>query len=570
MIRKSWARIFILAIVVPMMWSTEGEAQGPDRSQGRSMVISRQGIVAAEHPLAAQAGATILAQGGSAADAAIAAHAVMGLVAPMSNGIGGDLFAIVYEAKTGKLYGLNASGWSPTGFTLEFLKSQGHERMPSRGIHSVTVPGAVEGWAKLHQRFGRARLADLLAPAIHYAEEGFPVTELVAGLWGESEEALGRGTNTAAVYLRNGKAPRTGEIFRNPDLAWTYRQIAQHGRDAFYGNEVAKRIVQVSESLGGKFTAADLAEFQAEWVEPISTEYRGWKVYEIGPNVQGIAALVMLNILENFPIGEYGHNTARTLHASIEAKKLAYADMLRYVADPRFATVPVEGMLSKPYALERAKLIDPGKANCSVAAGAPPGAAGDTIYLSVVDRDGNMVSFIQSNYMSSGFASGIVPPGTGFVLQNRGALFTLEAGHPNAVAPRKRPLHTIIPAFMERGDVRIAFGIMGGWNQAQAHAQFVMNIVDHGMDIQAAMEAARFTKGTFEGCDLEMESRIPEDARKQLETLGHRIRLRGPFTRNVGGGQAAMRDFAAGVNYGASDPRKDGAAIPEPAPRKQP
>jgi gamma-glutamyltranspeptidase/glutathione hydrolase len=541
--------------------ASHGEAQ--DRSQGRSLVISRRGIVAAESPLAAQAGASILAQGGHAVDAAVAANAVMGLVAPMSNGIGGDLFAIVYDAKSGRLYGLSASGWAPKGLTLEHLRAKGATRMPLRGMDTFTVPGAVDGWARLLERFGRKRFAEVLAPAIAYAEEGFPVTEWVAGLWASSERALGRDPAAARTYLPGGRAPRVGEVFRNADLAWTYRQIAAHGRDALYKGEVARRILESSRQHGGTMAADDLAEFASEWVEPIATTYRGWTVYELPPNAQGIAALEMLNIMETLPLGEYGHNSARALHAMIEAKKLAYADLLRYVADPKFSRIPVPGLLSKDYARERARRIDPQKAQCQAAAGTPPDAGG-TIYLSVVDGEGNMVSLIQSNYSSIGFGAGLVADGAGFALQNRGALFSLDPGHPNALAPRKRPLHTIIPAFLEKGEVRIAFGIMGGWNQSQAHAQFVSNIVDHGMNLQAALEAARFTKDTFEGCDVQVEGRITAAVRAALEARGHVLELRGDFARQMGGGQAVLRDFAAGVNYGASDPRKDGAAIPAP------
>ncbi|MBI3483736.1 MAG: gamma-glutamyltransferase [Acidobacteria bacterium] len=537
-----------------------------DRSQARSMVISQYGVVAAESPLAAQAGAQILARGGHAVDAAVAANAVMGLVAPMSNGIGGDLFAIVYDAKSGKLYGLNASGWAPKSLSIEFLKGKGITEMPQRGIHSVTVPGAVDGWAKLLERFGRLKFSDDLAPAIHYAENGFPVTEWVSGLWATYEKTLRADANSTKTYLPGDHPLRLGEVFRNPDLAASYKLIAAQGRDAFYKGDIARRILAASERLGGTMTAADLAEFSAEWVEPVSTTYRGWTVYEIPPNGQGIAALMMLNIAETFPIAEYGHNTPRALHTLIEAKKLAYADMLRYVADPRFSKIPVSGMLSKEYAKERAKLMDPVKANCSVGAGKPPAPGSDTIYLSAVDRDGNMVSLIQSNYEN--FGAGIVADGTGFALQDRGALFTVDAAHPNTLTGRKRPLHTIIPAFMEKADVRIAFGIMGGWNQSQAHAQFVSNVVDHGMNIQAALEAARFTKDTFEGCDVQMEDRIPAAVRADLEKMGHQIRVRGNFSRFFGGGQSVMRNFATRVNYGGSDPRKDGAAIPEPPPNK--
>ena len=537
-------------------------APAQDRTQSRSMVISRYGIVATEHPIASQIGATILAQGGNAVDAAVAANAAMGVVGPMANGMGGDLFAIVYEQKSGRLYGLNASGWAPAGLTPDFLKSKGISKMPQSGIHSVTVPGAVDGWDKLLHRFGRKKLATVLAPAIRCAEEGFPVTEIFSSYWAESERKLRQDPNAAKTFLPQGHAPRPGEIFRNPDVAWSLKQIASRGRNAFYQGEIAKRILAASKSAGGALAAEDLAKFSAQWVEPISTTYRGWTIYELPPNGQGIGALAMLNLMENFPLSEYGFASANALHVMIEAKKLAYADVLRYVCDPQINRVPVAGILSKDYARERAKLIDLTKANCNVPCGQPPAIGTDTTYLCVVDADGNMVSYIQSNYNS--FGSGLVPPGTGFALQNRGGLFSLDPRSPNVLAGRKRPLHTIIPAFMSKGDLRIAFGIMGGWNQSQAHAQFVSDIVDHKMNIQAALEAPRFTKLTFEGCDVEVERRIPEAARAELATRGHQIRLRGDFSGNVGGGQAVLRNFATGVNYGASDPRKDGAAIPQP------
>ena len=542
---------------------TPADLSPQERTQGRSMTISRHGIVAAESPLAAQAGIAMLESGGNAIDAAVAANAMMGLVAPMSNGIGGDLFAIVYDAKSGKYYGLNASGWAPAGLTVEHLRGKGHRRMPQLGIHSVTVPGAVDGWNALLTRFGRKRLADVLAPSIRVAEEGFPVTEWVNQLWTRAVTQAGPDGSIPLTYLVNGRAPRVGEIFRNPDLAWSYRQIAANGRDAFYKGEIARRILDFSAREGGTMTAADMAEFSSEWVDPISITYRGWTVLEMPPNGQGIAALEMLNILENFPLAEYGHNSARALHTMIEAKKLAYADLLRHIGEPRASRLPVSGLLSKDYARTRAKLIDPARANCAVEAGTPPAVGNDTIYLSVVDREGNMVSLIQSNYVSVTFGSGLVAPGTGFALHNRGGLFSLDPASPNALAGRKRPLHTIIPAFLEKGDVRIAFGIMGGWNQSQAHAQFVANLVDFGMNIQQALEAARFTKSTFAGCDVEMESRIPESVRSELASRGHKIELLGTFSSDVGGGQAVQRDFAARVNYGASDPRKDGAALPQ-------
>ena len=548
------------------MTTIASEDFSQDRSQARSMVVTKYGIVAAESPLAAQAGALILADGGNAIDAAIATNAMMGLVAPMSNGIGGDLFAIVYEAKSGKLHGLNASGWAPSGLTIDFLRKTGITTMPYQGVHSVTVPGAVDGWTKLLERFGTKQLRELLAPTIRYAEEGFPVTELVAGLWSANENVLRADPVAARTYLADGHAPAVGDIFKNPGLAQSLKEIGDHGRDAFYKGAITARIIACCAQHGGTHTAADLSEFSSEWVEPISTTYRGWTIYEIPPNGQGIAALMMLNIMENFPIPSYKHNSAKALHVIIEAKKLAYADMLRYVADQRFSRVAVRGMLDKSYASSRARLIDTAKANCAPEAGNPPAAGDDTIYLSVVDKDGNMVSLIQSNYEN--FGSGLVPEGAGFVLQNRGALFSLDPAHPNALAGRKRPLHTIIPAFMTKGDAKIAFGIMGGWNQSQAHAQFVSNVVDYGMNIQAAMEAARFRKTTFEGCDIQIESRVAPPVRSQLEAMGHQLQVRGDYSPVMGGGQAVLRDFAKKINFGASDPRKDGAAIPEPVGMK--
>ncbi len=550
-----------------MLHTLLSTGQGADRSQARSLVITRYGIVAAEQPLAAQAGVAVLEQGGNAVDAAVAANAVMGVVAPMANGPGGDLFALVYEAKSGKLYGLNASGWSPAGLTLEYLKQEGLKEMPQSGIKSVTVPGVVDGWDKLVSRFGKKQLGELLAPAIRYADEGFPVTEIFADYWAESVRKLRRDSNAAAVYLPKGRAPQTGEIFRNPDLAWSLRQIAEHGKKAFYDGEITGRLLRCSREQGGILTAEDFRDYTGEWVEPISTTYRGWTVYELPPNGQGLAALIMLNLMEVFPLRRMGANSTEALHIMIEAKKLAYADLLRYAADPHSHSIPVSGLLSKDYARERAKLIDLDQANCNVPAGNPPKAGTDTTYLCVVDAEGNMVSYIQSNYLN--FGSGVVAKGTGFALQNRGALFSLDPESPNVLAGHKRPLHTIIPAMMEREDLRIAFGIMGGWNQSQAHAQFVANIADHRMNPQAALEAPRFTKMTFEGCDVELEGRIPLTTRAELVKKGHKLEMRGDFSSAMGGGQAVMRDFKGGVNYGASDPRKDGAAVPQNPPDQQ-
>jgi gamma-glutamyltranspeptidase/glutathione hydrolase len=531
-----------------------------DRGQARSMVISRNGIVAAESPLAAQAGVKILERGGNAVDAAIAANAMMGVVLPMMNGIGGDLFAIVYDAKANKLYGLNASGWAPKGLSIEFLRGQGLRDMPQQGVHTITVPGAVDGWQKLADKFGRKKLAENLAAAIRTAQDGYPVTEWAAAYWGPETDRLRGDAAASAVYLPNDHAPRVGDVFRNADLAWSLQQIAAQGRDAFYKGEITAKILEGMKRHGGTMTAQDLAEFSGEWVEPLSTTYRDWTVYEMPPNEQGIAALEMMNIMETFPLAQFGFGSTKALHTMVEAKKLAYADLAKYIGDPRKQKLPVATLLSKDWAGQRAKLIDADHANCNVSAGELP-VGNDTTYLSVVDRDGNMVSLIQSNYDS--FGSGIVAAGTGFVLHNRGGLFSLDPASPNALAGRKRPLHTLIPAFAQKGETRIAFGIMGGWNQAQAHAQFVADIADFKMNIQAALEAPRFSKHSFAGCDVALEGRFSQGVRNELGAKGHKIEWKGAFSSVVGGGQAVLRDFATGVNYGASDPRKDGEAVAE-------
>lgn len=526
------------------------------------MVMSKNGIVASESPLASQAGVRILESGGNAVDAAIATNAMMGVVEPMMNGIGGDLFAIVYDAKANKLYGLNSSGWAPKGLTIEFLQKQGLKEMPEKGINAVTVPGAVEGWQKLADKFGRKKLSDDLSFAIATARGGFPVPEITSSYWAGALDLLRSNEAASKTYLPADRPPKPGEIFKNEDLASSLQQIAEHGRDAFYNGEIARKILAAEKAHGGPMTEEDLAKFSAEWVEPISTTYRDWTVFELPPNGQGLAALEMLNILETTPLGQKGYEfgTPKALHLMIEAKKLAYADLQRYIGDPRGQKLPVETLLSKSWAAQRAKLIDERKANCDVSAGEMAGGT-DTTYLTVVDRDGNMVSLIQSNYDS--FGSGIVAPGTGFVLHNRGGLFVLDPKSPNALAGRKRPLHTIIPAFAQKGDTRVAFGIMGGWNQSQAHAQFIVDIADYKMNIQAAMEAPRFTKLTFAGCDVQLENRFPQKTRDDLKAKGHEIKLLGTFSSSVGGGQVTMRDSATGVSFGASDPRKDGEAIAE-------
>jgi gamma-glutamyltranspeptidase/glutathione hydrolase len=540
-------------------------ANGPlDRTQARSMVITRRGIVATSQVLASQAGAQILARGGSAADAAVAANAVMGVVEPMNNGMGGDLFAIEWDARTRKLSGLNSSGWAPQRLTPEFLKQKGITVMPEAGIYSVTVPGCVRGWEALHERFGRLPWQELFQPAIYYAQNGFPVTEIISDDWKEDEDVLAADPNAKNVFLPNGTAPETGVIFRNPGYARALELVGKQGPEAFYRGAIAAAFLKTSDRLGGVMIATDLADFRPEWVEPISTTYHGWTAYELPPNGQGMAALEMLNIMERFPLARYGLASVEALHIKMEAQLLAYADLRRYLADPKFAKVPAGGIISKEYAADRAKTIDMNKAHCDVRPGDPGRFGNDTVYLSAVDKEGNIVSLIQS--LSGGFGSGVVVEGFGLLLQNRGGGFLLDPNSPDVLAPHKRPFHTIIPGFLEVGDLHIGFGIMNGLNQPQAHAQFVSNLVDYGMNIQAALEAPRFTKLSFGGCTFMIEDRVPEAVRKALIDEGHILDVRGAFSGNMGGGQVVMHDSASGVNYGASSPRKDGAAVPEPDP----
>ena len=553
----------LLAIGV-FCFAQEENNNANGRDQARSVVMSKFGIVSTSQTLASQAGARVLEEGGNAIDAAIAANATLGVVEPAMNGMGGDLFAIIYEAKTGKVYGLNSSGWTPAALTLDMLTQRGITDMNKAGVHRITVPGAVAGWQAMHDKFGTMNFDKVLAAAIYYAENGYPVTEQIA--WGSSEKNLAKVPGFAETYMPGGHAPKPGEVFRNPALGASLRLVAAKGRDGFYRGATAEKILSFLKEQGNVMSAADLTEFQPEWVDPISTTYRGWKIYEIPPNTQGIAALEMLNIMERYPLSQYGHNSAKALHVMIEAKKLAYADMLRYVGDPRMSKIPVEQLKSKELAAERAKLIQPDRANCEALPAELTDRArtnNDTIYMSAIDKDGNIVSLIQSNY--NGFGTGMVAPGTGFALHNRGGLFSLKPNEPNTLAPRKRPLHTIIPAFMEKDSTHIGFGIMGGFNQAQAHAQFVANVVDFGLNIQGAMEAARFTKGTFGGCDVQMESRIPDPIRAELSVLGHKIALKGAYSSSMGRGQAVER-IETGVNFGASDPRADGEAVPQGPP----
>ena len=532
------------------------------RNYGRSMVITQQGIAATSQVLASQAGAMILARGGSAVDAAIASNAVLGLTEPMMTGLGGDLFVIYRDAKTKQLTGLNASGPAPRGLNPELLAGKGLKTMPANGIHSVTVPGAVSGWYQMHQRFGKLPWKDLFAPAIAYAEKGFPVAEGMNELWESPVLVRGLRTNpeAARVFLPGGQAPKTGEVFRNPDMARALRLLAEKGPDVFYKGEIAQAILKTSQHLGGTMTAEDLASYSPEWVTPISTEYRGWKVYELPPNGQGMAALEMLNLMQTRPPSPFGALGAEEMHKRIEAMKLAYSDIHRYSADPRTYDAPVKQILSKEYTAKRAALMDPNRANCNVTAGDPIGS--NTTYLTTVDKEGNMVSWIQSVY--SLFGSHVMVEGMGFLLQNRGAAFTLEKGHPNVLAGGKRPFHTIIPAFMEKGDEHIGFGIMGGAVQPLAHAQFVSNFVDYGMTLQGALEAPRFAKNNAPGCDVAVEFRVPAATLQQLSEKGHILQLQREYTEAMGRGQAILHNSKTGVNFAASDPRADGAAVPEP------
>jgi gamma-glutamyltranspeptidase / glutathione hydrolase len=532
----------------------------------RSVVYARHGMVAAAHPMAVQIGVDVLKKGGSAVDAAIAVNAALGLVEPMSCGIGGDLFAIVWDAKRQRLYGLNASGRAPRGVAADKIKAAADGTIDERTPSSWTVPGAVDGWFALHERFGRLPMADLLAPTISAAREGQPVPEIIAAAWESGARAFKDQPGFARTFMPEGRAPREGEVFRNPDLARAYEALAQGGRDAFYRGEVARDIVAFSRRHGGFFAEEDLAADRPDWVDPISTDYRGVQVFELPPNGQGISALQLLNVMETFDVKAMGRDSAAFWHRFVEAKKIVFEDRARFIADPGFHKASVDWLLSKDYARERARLIDGARAASRIDAGHPPLAAGDTTYLAVADDEGNMVSLIQSNY--DGFGSGYVVDGWGFAMHNRGALFNLKPGLPNSLEPGKRPFHTIIPAFaMKGGQPWLAFGLMGGDMQPQGHAQVIVNLVDFGMNLQEAGDAARFyhtgssePTGTLmtTGGVLSLESGVPAEVRRDLARLGHRI---GEAVGRFGGYQAVMRDPVTGVLSGATESRKDGCAM---------
>jgi gamma-glutamyltranspeptidase/glutathione hydrolase len=530
----------------------------------RSEVIAQNGMVCTSHPLASQAAIDILKKGGNAIDAAIAANACLGLMEPTGCGIGGDLFAIVWEAKTGKLYGLNASGRSPQSLQLSYFREKGLKSIPSYGPLPVTVPGCVDGWFSLHQRFGKLSMNANLQPAIQYAESGFPVTELIAYYLQASARRFGSYPNFNDTYTLGGKALEKGDIFRNPALANTYRMLAEKGRDAFYKGPIARSIAAFIKEQGGFLSEADLAAHRSEWVEPVSVNYRGYDVWELPPNGQGIAALQMLNILEGYAFKPEDFGTARHIHLFTEAKKLVFEDRARYYADPEFAKIPVKELLDKSYAARRRALIQPDRAATQVLAGDP--FANNTIYLTVADAEGNMVSLIQSNYR--GMGSGMVPPGLGFMLHDRGELFSLDSTHANAYAPGKRPFHTIIPSFITKdGQPFLSFGVMGGDFQPLGHVQIVMNLVDFGMNIQEAGDAPRIDHqggnsdptGTPTGAgQILLESGYDYETIRQLMQMGHKV---GYGLGGYGGYQAIRWDASRKVYFGASESRKDGGAV---------
>lgn len=537
---------------------------GPDFVT-RSEVLATHGMAATSHPLATQVALDILKAGGNAVDAAIAANAMLGLVEPTGCGIGGDLFAIVWDAESGRLHGLNASGRSPRGLELQWFLDNGYESIPRFGPLPVSVPGAVDGWFELHDRFGRAPMRKVLAPAIRYAREGFPLTEVIAYYWARNVERIGEYPGFAEVFMPGGRAPAKGEIFRNPALANTYERLAEQGRDAFYNGEIARVIADYMQANGGFLAYEDLAAHRSEWVDPVAVNYRGYDVWQLPPNGQGIAGLQMLNILEAWDIGAMGFGSADYLHLFLEAKKLAFEDRARFYADPEFADVPTDALISKAYANERRRLIDPARAAQAFPHGDPEVLErSDTIYLTVADADGNMVSLIQSNYR--GMGSGMTPPGLGFVLQDRGEMFSLEPGHPNVYAPGKRPFHTIIPAFVTReGKPWLSFGVMGGGMQPQGHVQVLVNMIDFGMDLQAAGDAPRVRHdGSSEptgermtdGGVVRVERGFPAAAIAELEKRGHRVELINDG--GYGGYQAIRKDGEVWV--GASESRKDGHA----------
>jgi len=532
----------------------------------RSEVIATHGMVAASHPLAAQIGIDILKNGGSVVDAAIAVNAALGLMEPTGSGIGGDLFAIVWDNKEKALYGLNSSGPAPKALKLEHFEKQGLKKVPERGPLSWTVPGCVAGWYALHEKFGRLGMKQILQPAIEYAENGFPLTELIAYYWKRSVEIFKDYKNFQKLYAPGGKSPLKGDIFRNPELAATYRMIAEKGRDTFYKGPIAEKIVKHSKKVKGFFELEDFASFEPEWVKTLHVDYAGYTVWELPPNGQGMSVLQMLRMLDKIDIGEMDHNSAEYLHALIEIKKIVYEDRARFYADPEFSDIPVKKLLSKAYANQRLRLFDPEKASKKLPFVDKKLEKGDTVYLTVVDGDFNAVSLIQSNYY--GFGSGNVPDGLGFCLQDRGALFSLDPDHANVVEPGKRPFHTIIPGFVtKKGRPVFSFGVMGGAMQPQGHVQVLLNILHFGMNVQEAGDAPRFRHSgssqpmgdtMTDGGTVYLEDGISPQVIRDLIAKGHTVsKTRGGF----GGYQGIWIDTERGVLIGGSESRKDGCAI---------
>ncbi|HAD47665.1 MAG TPA: gamma-glutamyltransferase [Idiomarina sp.] len=530
----------------------------------RSEAMAPNAMAATSQPLATQVALDIMQQGGNAIDAAIAANAVLGLVEPTGNGIGGDLFAIVWDAESKRLFGLNASGRSPKSLTREYFVENGYDSIPARGVLPISVPGTVDGWFELHERFGQLDMKEVLAPAIEYARKGFPVTEVIAYYFERNGEVLQDYPGFADVFMKDGDMPQKGERFTNPDLANTYQTIAEQGRDVFYEGDIARTISDFVQDNGGFLSYEDLASHESTWVDPVSSNYRGYDLWELPPNTQGIAAQQILNMLENFDIAAMGFDSPEYIHHFVEAKKLAFEDRAKYYSDPAFNDVPVEGLLDKDYARERAQLIDPSKPAKAVEPGNPP-TEGDTIYLTTADEAGNMVSLIQSNYR--GMGSGVTPAGLGFVLQNRGELFNLGPNHNNVFEPGKRPFHTIIPAFVTKdGKPVMSYGVMGGATQPQMHAQILINIIDFGMNLQEAGDAPRILhtgSGQPTGAEMNdggtvhLENGFSKHTRRELIKMGHTLQEAvGPF----GGYQAIWKNYQEDVYYGASESRKDGHA----------
>jgi gamma-glutamyltranspeptidase/glutathione hydrolase len=565
-------RTLILAAMLPLSLSASalaGERNPPTAFKtGRSVVMAPNGMVATSHPVAAQVGLDVLKRGGNAVDAAIATSAAIGLLEPMSCGIGGDLFAIVWDAKTQTLHGLQANGRIPFAANIDYFKKAGHDEIPTLGSLSWSVPGCVDGWDELRRKFGTKRFDELLAPSIEYAEKGCPVPEVIAGYWAAGESKLAAHKETARVFLLDGeRAPKAGEVFKNPALAETYREIARNGRDAFYKGKVADRLADFSRRNGGLLTKDDLVKHTSTWTKPVKTTYRGHDVWELPPPGQGIAVLQMLNILEGYDLKKFGPESPDYWHLLVEAKKLAYADRAKFYTDPEFTKVPVSDLISKEYAANRSKLIDLKKARTDVPAGDAKLGKADTIYLCVVDKDRNCVSLIQSNYF--GFGSGLAPADLGFVIQNRGTLFSLDEKHANKLEPAKRPFHTIIPAMVTKdGKPIFNFGVMGGDMQPQGHVQVLVNLIDFGMDVQQAGEAPRVEhigsptptgrKGGPRGGTVLAELGLPEDVVKELVRRGHQVEW---VQRNGGGYQGIWIDPKTGVLHGGSEARKDGAAV---------